>query len=120
MITYFYWLFILTLTLTPLYFIGVRLNHWKGAGITAGSIFLIGILAYYFHFQQVFVKNWGGFMTITVPEGQYHIAATWKDDNLWVENYDPKTNRCEFKEYSKGAVLQGVVHIKNCNPIGAK
>jgi hypothetical protein len=56
-------------------------------------------------------------MSISVPSGQYHIATTWKDDNLWVENYDPESNRCVFSEYSKGNLLQGRVTIKNCNPI---
>jgi hypothetical protein len=46
--------------------------------------------------------------------------ATWKDDNLWIENYDPKTNTCHFREYSKGAMLEGKVLIKNCNPLMAK
>jgi len=45
------------------------------------------------------------------------IAATWKDDNLWIENYDPATNRCIFAEYSKGNLLEGKVTIKNCNPL---
>jgi len=59
-------------------------------------------------------------MTIEVPAGQQHIAATWKDDNLWVENYDPKANVCHFNEYSKGNLLQGKVTIKNCFPIAAQ
>ena len=77
----------------------------------------IGWTAYTFYFQQIFVKRWGGVMTISVPEGQRHLAATWKDDNLWVENYDPATNKCIFSEYSKGNLLQGKVTIKDCNPI---
>lgn len=120
MITYFYWLFIITLTIAPLYVIGVRLNHWKGAGITAASILIIGTIAYFFHFQQVFVKHWGGVMTVTVPDGHYHMMATWKDDNLWVESYEPSSNTCHFREYSKGAMLEGKVLIKNCNPLMAK
>ena len=52
-----------------------------------------------------------------VPDGQLHIATTWKDDNLWIENYDPATNTCIFLEYSKGNLLQGRVTIKNCNPL---
>jgi len=56
-------------------------------------------------------------MSISVPEGRVHLAATWKDDNLWIENYDPATNRCIFSEYSKGNVLEGTVTIKNCNPL---
>jgi len=63
------------------------------------------------------VKRWGGVMAISVPDGQHHIAATWKDDNLWVENYDPKSNTCIFSEYSRGNLLQGRVLIKDCNPL---
>ena len=56
-------------------------------------------------------------MTIKVPEGEVHLAATWKDDNLWIENYNPQTNTCHFREYSRGNLLQGQVTIKNCNPL---
>jgi hypothetical protein len=80
-------------------------------------ILVAGWLAYTFHFENVFVKRWGGVMSLTVPQGQHHLGATWKDDNLWVENYDPATNTCEFREYSKGNLLQGRVIIKNCNPV---
>ena len=59
----------------------------------------------------------GGVMTISVPDGQRNISATWKDDNLWVENYDPASNTCIFAEYSKGNLLEGRVRIKNCNPL---
>ncbi|MFY0642727.1 MAG: hypothetical protein JXR16_16875 [Bermanella sp.] len=120
MITYFYWLLILALVLTSLYALGVKLNKWKPAAIVAASIFIIGSAAYFFHFQQVFVKNWGGVMTVTVPDGHQHMMATWKNDNLWLESYDSKTNTCHFREYSKGAMLEGKVLIKNCNPLMAK
>jgi hypothetical protein len=33
-------------------------------------VVLAGWSAYYFHFQQIFVKRWGGVMTIKVPEAQ--------------------------------------------------
>ena len=56
-------------------------------------------------------------MTLRVPAGQRHIMATWKDDNLWVENYDPATNTCHFSEYSKGNLLQGRVTIERCSPL---
>ena len=92
MITYLYWTAVLILTFGALFLIGLKLEQWKGAFITAAVIFIAGTGAYYFHFQQIFVKRYGGVMTISVPEGQRHIAATWKDDNLWIENYDPKTN----------------------------
>lgn len=119
MITYLYWAAVIALAFSCLIFLG-RMNQWKPALISCASVFLVGLLAYYFHFQQVFVKRYGGVMSVTVPEGQRHITATWKDDNLWIENYDPKTNTCHFNEYSKGNLLQGKVTIKNCSPIAAQ
>ena len=117
MITYLYWITILALAFGLLYFIGYKIEEWKIAAIACFSVLLIGLIAYHFHFQQVFVKRYGGVMTISVPEGEQHLAATWKDDNLWIENYNPKTNTCHFREYSRGNLLQGQVGIKNCNPL---
>lgn len=117
MITYLYWAFIVAAAFAVLYLVGGRLNNWRNAMIIAVCVLFAGWLAYFFYFQQVFVKRWGGVMSIRVPEGQRHIAATWKDDNLWVENYDPETNTCIFAEYSKGNLLQGRVTIKDCNPL---
>ncbi len=119
MITYFYWLAVIALAGGVLFGLGAKAQRWKPALAIAVVILLVGWGAYYFRFEQVFVKRYGGVMTIQVPEGQFHISATWKDDNLWVENYDPKTNTCIFSEYSKGNLLQGRVTIKNCNPWSA-
>ena len=117
MITYLYWITIFVLASGALYFIGLKLDEWKTAAIVAAVIFTIGLLAYHFHFQQIFVKRYGGVMTVKVPAGELHLAATWKDDNLWIENYNPKTNTCYFREYSRGNLLQGQVTINNCNPL---
>jgi hypothetical protein len=119
MVTYLYWIIVFGLALAALWFIGSRMSKWTIALATAASILVIGWAAYYFHYQQVFVKRWGGVMAISIPAGQYHMGVTWKDDNLWVENYDPATNICEFREYSRGDLLQGRVTIKNCNPLKA-
>ena len=116
MITYLYWALVFAVVFGIIWSFG-KLDQWKGAMIGGAIALLIGWAAYYFYFQQVFVKRWGGVMSISVPDGQLHITATWKDDNLWIENYDPKTNRCIFTEYSKGNVLEGRVTIKTCNPI---
>jgi hypothetical protein len=116
MITYLYWALVFFLVIITLFGIGVKFEKWKFAIITAAVIFVSGWGAYYFHFEQIFVKRFGGVMKLSVPEGQVHINATWKGDNLWIENYDPKTNRCIFTEYSKGNVLEGKVIIQNCNP----
>jgi hypothetical protein len=117
MVTYLYWAIVLGLIIAVLVLIGGKMEEWKTAAISAVVILAIGFGAYYFHFQQIFVKRYGGVMTVTVPEGQLHLAATWKDDNLWIENYDPATNTCHFREYSRGNLLQGKVTIKNCNPL---
>ena len=117
MITYLYWALVIGLILATLFILGGKYRQWQPAVISASVILVIGVLAYYFHFQQIFVKRYGGVMAITVPKGQLHIAATWKDDNLWIENFDPETNTCHFSEYSRGNLLQGRVTLKNCNPI---
>jgi hypothetical protein len=117
MITYLYWLLVGGIAVALTYLFAAKMNSWRTAMALAGLTLFIGWAAYFFYFQQLFVKRWGGVMTISVPQGQQHITATWKDDNLWVENYDPVTNTCIFAEYAKGNILEGRVKIKNCNPI---
>ncbi len=117
MITYFYWFAVALLVAAVLYGLGAKAEKWKAAIVVSALLVLTGWTTYYFWLEQMFVKRYGGVMTITVPDGYQHITATWKDDNLWVENYDPKTNNCVFTEYSKGNLLQGKVTIKNCNPL---
>jgi len=117
MVTYLYWSAVFVLVIAVTYIIGVKLGKWK-IGLIVGLIILaLGWSSYYFRFQQIFVKRYGGVMTILVPKGQHHLGATWKDDNLWIENYDPQSNSCIFSEYSKGNLLQGRVTLKNCNPL---
>jgi hypothetical protein len=117
MITYLYWAVAFALSAAVFFGVGIKAKKWKVGLALSVIILAIAWGAYAFHFQQIFVKRYGGVMTIQVPEGQRHINATWKDDNLWIENYDPKTNTCIFSEYSKGNVLEGKVVIKNCNPL---
>ena len=117
MITYLYWGLVFALVVAVIGGIGVKMNSLTSALVAAAILLVIAWAAYYFYLEQIFVKRWGGVMSISVPSGQYHIATTWKDDNLWVENYDPATNSCVFSEYSKGNLLQGRVTLKNCNPI---
>ena len=117
MTTYLYWTVVLVAMAATLWLGGAVLKRWGIALIVAAAIGTIGAMAYYFHYQQILVKRWGGVMQITVPEGQRHLGVTWKDDNLWIENYDPANNTCEFREYSRGDLLQGRVIIKDCNPL---
>jgi hypothetical protein len=118
-ITYLYWTAVIGVAIFVFWGVG-RYLRWKAGLIGAAVILIIGWGMYFFHYEQHFVKNFGGVMSIAVPEGQMHMQATWKDDNLWIENYDPKTNTCIFSEYSKGNLLEGRVKIKNCNPLMPK
>jgi hypothetical protein len=118
MITYLYWALVTGAAIAVVVVVGLKMDNLKIALAGAAIVLFAGWSLYYFYLEQVFVKRWGGVMTITVPQGQYHVATTWKDDNLWVENYDPETNTCVFSEYSRGNLLQGRVTIKNCNPLG--
>ena len=118
MITYVYWASVVGLAIAIIVAVGVKMANLRAALLVAATVLVVGWVAYYFYLEQMFVKRWGGVMAISVPDGQYHIAATWKEDNLWVENYDPKSNTCIFSEYSRGNLLQGRVLIKDCNPLG--
>jgi len=117
MVTYLYWLCAFALTGVALYLLGWQLKLWGAGVITALALLGIFSLAYFFYFEQIFVKRWGGVMTVSVPKGQNHLAVTWKEDHFWMENYDPATNTCIFQEYSRSNILEGKVVIKNCNPL---
>jgi hypothetical protein len=117
MITYLYWGAVIALVIAVMAIFAGKMNSVRSALIASGVVLIAAWGAYYFYFEQIFVKRYGGVMSIDVPAGQHHIAVTWKDDNLWVENYDPASNTCIFSEYSRGSLLQGRVTLKNCNPL---
>jgi hypothetical protein len=116
MITYLYWIIVIAVSL-GIFWLLARFVKFKIGVIFGLLAFFIGWLLYVFHYEQYFVKNLGGVMTISVPDGQVHLQATWKEDHLWIENYDPVKNVCYFTEYSKGNMLEGKVVIKNCNAV---
>ncbi len=68
MITYLYWALVFALALLALFTLGLKLKQWKLSIIFFASVIIIGSLAYFFHFQQVFVKHWGGVMTLSIPD----------------------------------------------------
>lgn len=115
MVTYLYWVCLVVFCVFIFWGFS-RFKKWKLGFICTLAVFLAGWLAYYLEFEQNLVKNYGGTMSLNVPEGMLHLSVTWKDDHLWVENYDPKSNICYFSEYSKSHVLQGEVKIEHCNP----
>jgi len=101
MITYFYWAVAFSVCAVIFFGVGVKAKKWKIGLALSVIVLAIAWGAYAFHFQQIFVKRYGGVMAIQVPKGQFH----------------PKTNTCIFSEYSKGNVLEGKVIVKNCNPL---
>jgi hypothetical protein len=115
MVTYLYWFSLSIFSVFILWGFS-RFKKWKLGIICSFIVFAAGWAAYYLDFEQKLVKNYGGTMSMSVPEGMLHLSMTWKDDHLWVENYDPKSNTCYFTEYSKGHLLQGEVKIEQCNP----
>lgn len=117
MTSYFYWICTFAGVFSILGVVGIKWKHWQAAGILAALVLVCSSGYYYFYLQNILVKRWGGAMSLSVPSGQHHLQVTWKDDNLWVENYDPKSNSCIFSEYSRGNLLQGRVVIKDCNPL---
>lgn len=106
-----------SLALGALVLLGAMANKWLAGAAVAAVIVGAASMFYYFYLEQMLVKRWGGTMAVSVPSNMQHVAATWKDDNLWIENYDPQKNQCVFQEYSRGNILEGRVVIKNCNPI---
>lgn len=120
MITYIYWFLLGVLAIGLFMGLGVRFGTWKWGTAAAATALVVGTLAYYFYFEQVFVKRYGGIMTISEDGDRVHLGTTWKDDNLWVESWDPKTNECYFNEYARSGLLDGSVVIKDCNPLQAR
>lgn len=112
-----YWLLVVAVLLGVFYLISVRLGKLKIALIVALVMGVLSHSFYYFYLEQILVKRYGGSMSLNVPDGQHHIGVTWKGDNLWIQNYNPATNECIFREYSRGSVLEGEVRIRNCNPL---
>lgn len=116
MITYLYWATTAFIAISLL-LLFVKNKAYKTGIILFLTTLILSWAAYFFHFEQMFVKRFGGVMNVTVKANEYHLHSTWKDDNLWIESYNPETQTCHFREYSKGNLLQGSVTIRNCRPL---
>jgi hypothetical protein len=89
----------------------------KSIGFIAVLVVLgLGYIMHVSYFENMFAKRFGGVLNVSTPAGHYHLVSTWKDDNLWQESFDPKTNSCVFREWSRSGVLEGEVRTANCNP----
>ncbi|NLW05875.1 MAG: hypothetical protein GX029_11745 [Pseudomonadaceae bacterium] len=117
MLTNIYWVTALTIIFAVFYLIAVRFSMPKLAFIVVALLGITSHSFYYFYLEQLLVKHYGGSMVIQIPDGQHHLGVTWKDEHLWIENYDPIKNECIFREYSRGSVLEGQVKLRNCNPL---
>lgn len=120
MLTTLYWLVSLTGIFALFYLLAVRFSKLKIALIISLALALTSYSFYYFYLEQLLVKSYGGSMVITIPEGQHHLGVTWKEDHLWIENYDPIKNECIFREYSRGSMLEGKVILRNCSPLSSQ
>ncbi len=112
-----YWISTLVIIFAVFYLLAVRLSMQKPAFLIAALLGILSYSFYYYYLEQLLVKRYGGSMVIQIPDGQHHLGATWKDDHLWIESYDPIKNECIFREYSRGSVLEGQVRLRNCNPL---
>ena len=74
MITYLYWIAVISVSLFVFWGVG-RYLKWKAGLIGGLTIFIIGWLMYTFHYEQHFVKNYGGVMSIEVPKGQVFVLG---------------------------------------------
>jgi hypothetical protein len=60
-------------------------------------------------------RNWGGSLTIAVPQGGEHISTAWKGGELWTETYFPAENKCVYQQQSQYGLVEGSVIIQPCN-----
>ncbi len=81
---------------------------------------LLALLALCGCSEQSMTRSFGGNMAVPIPPGTQLVTMTWKEANLWVLYYDPKTKACTFAENSVHGVFQGTVTVPNCDPIGAR
>jgi len=116
-ITYAYWIGVLLLAGGAFWLLAAKGGLKRTGVAVALAILAVGWAAYYFRYQQVFVKQYGGVMHVSIEKGQRFMSATWKDENFWLLTYDPDSATCHFKEYSKGNLLEGRVIIRNCDPL---
>lgn len=90
----------------------------KVVGVVAFTAILgMGYVMHVSYFENMFAKRFGGVLNVETPENMLFITASWKDDQLWILNYDPKTDKCIYREKSKVGALEGEVRISNCNPL---
>ena len=66
MTTYLYWIIVIAAMAAALWIVGGLLKYWRPAVVLAALIGAVGASAYYFHYQQILVKSWGGVMHVSL------------------------------------------------------
>lgn len=87
----------------------ISLKHFIILGIVLFILYLV-----YSMTANVFVKKYGGSMTINLNKDERLVNMTWKDNDLWIltttdSNQSPKVYK--FKEDSRFGILEGVITI---------
>ena len=73
MITYLYFIFVALVCGGALFVVGAKLGKWLPALALSGVLLLTFGAFYYFYLEQMFVKRWGGVMSIQLP----------RDSTMW-------------------------------------
>lgn len=73
--------------------------------------------------SQDMAKEFGGSVTINLPNCEKLINATWKESDLWyltrhyVKGEEPPNNTYTFGESSSWGILKGTVKlVESCHP----
>lgn len=71
--------------------------------------------------ENTVVKLYGGTMTLKKPDPEWQfINITWKESSIWALWYEPKSNKCYFKEDAPLGMMNGTVVIEDCRPAAGK
>lgn len=96
----------------------VRETHWiRWIMIVLILIAVTGIGGLYYTYTHSLyaARNWGGSITLTVPQGGEHISTAWKGNELWTETYFPAENKCVYQQQSQYGLVEGTINIQPCN-----
>lgn len=62
-------------------------------------------------------RRFGGKLEYKLPAGAQLVSMTWRDADLWVLYYDPKTQRCVFVDSSELGYREGQVVAPDYRPV---
>lgn len=104
----------LILSVSAGYYFFSKRNSLNWAMGSSFAIIIFAYVSYEMFFENIFVRNFGGTMTVSVPDGEFFVDQTWKDGDYWMTTYNPEKNECYFREDPRFSILKGKVVVKNC------